>query len=290
MKLVMTILVKDEKDIIKENLLYHLACGVDYILAIDNNSTDGTTEKLKDFEKHGFLKYYRENGIYHQSKWVTSLARYASQELKADWVINNDADEFWYHSSFNLKNVFNSVPSSFPIVRATRHNMLFDERVQNGKFYDQMIIRRKKSINPIGKPLPSKVCCRGNNNLNVFAGSHFIKHPAGDAVYKSDIEIFHYPFRSYEQLKRKVVNIGSAYEAIPQICEETGRQPGETMRTLYENWKKDPKFLKDLFNTFRVPKPKFSDMIRRKNFIKDIRLKILLSKIEDYDSIQPKLN
>ncbi|MDH5545024.1 MAG: glycosyltransferase family 2 protein [Gammaproteobacteria bacterium] len=45
-KLVMTLLVKDEIDIVKRTIDHHYASGVDFIVATDNESTDGTYELL----------------------------------------------------------------------------------------------------------------------------------------------------------------------------------------------------------------------------------------------------
>ena len=45
-KLVMTLLVKNEDDIIEENIKFHLASGVDFIIATNNNSTDHTRDIL----------------------------------------------------------------------------------------------------------------------------------------------------------------------------------------------------------------------------------------------------
>jgi glycosyltransferase involved in cell wall biosynthesis len=35
-------LVRNEADIIRANLLHHLASGIDHVLVVDNGSTDGT--------------------------------------------------------------------------------------------------------------------------------------------------------------------------------------------------------------------------------------------------------
>ena len=40
MKLVMTLLVRDEEDIVRENLDFHLAQGVDEVIVTDNGSED----------------------------------------------------------------------------------------------------------------------------------------------------------------------------------------------------------------------------------------------------------
>jgi hypothetical protein len=42
MKLVLTLLVRDEEDVIATNIAYHLSRGVDHIIVSDNCSLDGT--------------------------------------------------------------------------------------------------------------------------------------------------------------------------------------------------------------------------------------------------------
>ena len=48
--LIMTLLVRNEEDILKENIEFHLNQGVDHIIATNNLSTDGTTQILEDFK------------------------------------------------------------------------------------------------------------------------------------------------------------------------------------------------------------------------------------------------
>ena len=45
-KLVMTLLTKNDVDIVRYNIDYHLAHGVDFIIATDTGSTDGTRDIL----------------------------------------------------------------------------------------------------------------------------------------------------------------------------------------------------------------------------------------------------
>ena len=60
MKLVMTLLVRDEADIISSNIDFHLDQGVDFIIAMDNLSVDGTTEILRAYERRGVLHYIHQ--------------------------------------------------------------------------------------------------------------------------------------------------------------------------------------------------------------------------------------
>ena len=79
MKLVMTLLVRDEEDIVRENLDFHLAQGVDQVIVTDNGSEDATVEILREYESQGALRLLLEpSDDYSQGRWVTRMARLAA--------------------------------------------------------------------------------------------------------------------------------------------------------------------------------------------------------------------
>lgn len=103
-KLIMTLLVRDEIDVIKKNIDFHLSQGVDYIIATDNGSVDGTLEALQEYELKGVLHLIQEpEQTYSQSLWVNRMGKIACEEFNADIVFHCDADEFWMSRSGNLK-------------------------------------------------------------------------------------------------------------------------------------------------------------------------------------------
>ncbi len=56
MKLVQTLLVRDEADIVDTQIAYHLNAGVDFVIATDHESRDGTTEILESYARDGHLR------------------------------------------------------------------------------------------------------------------------------------------------------------------------------------------------------------------------------------------
>ena len=70
MVLVMTLLVRNEADIISSNIDFHLDQGVDFIIATDNLSVDGTTDILRAYERRGVLHYiHQPDDDYAQHRW-----------------------------------------------------------------------------------------------------------------------------------------------------------------------------------------------------------------------------
>ena len=76
LKLVMTLLARDEADIVDAQLAFHLNAGVDFVIATDNLSQDGTTEILESYAKTGQFNLIREDGQYlQQAEWITRMGR-----------------------------------------------------------------------------------------------------------------------------------------------------------------------------------------------------------------------
>ncbi len=53
MRVALTLLVRDEVDLVAANVRYHLALGVDHVVVTDHRSTDGTTDVLRQLEGEG---------------------------------------------------------------------------------------------------------------------------------------------------------------------------------------------------------------------------------------------
>ena len=217
MKLVMTLFVRNEVEVIEANLDYHLAQGVDFVIVTDHGSEDGTSEILREYERMGVAKVIRdEEEGHHQSKRVTRMAEIARLGHDADWVIHNDADEFWWPLVGDLRDVFSSLPPQFGQIEVQRRN--FRPRANGeGPFYSRLVHREATVAQPVRRiVLESKVAHRPHPEVVVAPGNHSIRGVDLPAVPAGEVlEIFHFPMRSYEQFERKVVQIGHGYELLP---------------------------------------------------------------------------
>ncbi len=215
MKLVMTLLVRNEVDVIGANLDYHLAQGVDFVVVTDHGSEDGTSDVLREYERMGVAKVIRDTQEgHHQSNRVTRMAEIARLGHGADWVIHNDADEFWWPLVGDLRDVFCSLPPQFGQIEVRRRN--FRPRADGeGPFYSRLVHREVSSLNLSGHALELKVAHRPHPDVVVAPGNHSIRGAELPAVPVGEVlEIFHFPMRSYEQFERKVVQIGHGYEQL----------------------------------------------------------------------------
>jgi hypothetical protein len=211
-KIVMTLLVRNEEDIIEDNLVYHLNQGVDFVIVTDNRSRDRTRDLVRPFERWGVARLLRERrDNYMQPKWVSRMANLAHDEHRADWVVHNDADEFWWPEHGDLRAAFAGVPAPYGVVAAPRVNFR-PTPDPIGSFHTRMTVRDARSTNSLGDPLPPKVAHRGVADAQVGDGNHELLAPALEVAPESPVTIFHFPLRSVEQLRHKVTVGGRALE------------------------------------------------------------------------------
>jgi hypothetical protein len=208
MKLVMTLLARNEADIVDAQIAFHLHAGVDFVVAMDNRSDDGTTEILERYERAGCLRLLREDGDdIRQQEWVTRLARLAATEHAADWVINADADEFWWPRGGTLKEVLDLVPERFGVVRGCWRHFL-PRPAGNLFFAERMTVRLCRPAFPGDKSTiyhaHQKVAHRADPEIEIERGNHNALGANTEPLRLwHPIEVLHFSFRSAEQLESK---------------------------------------------------------------------------------------
>ena len=207
MRLVLTLLVRDEADVVDAHIAYHLHAGVDLVIATDNRSEDGTTEVLERYEQAGVLHLIREPGDdLRQSEWVTRMAQLAATEFGADWIVNSDADEFWWPHGPGFKDLLALVPERYGVVRAAWRN--FVPRPESTGFFAETMTARLCTPGFYAHPLSthSKSAHRAAADVRIGRGNH---EAFADGLLPLrgwfPLEILHFPVRSLEHCLRKYV-------------------------------------------------------------------------------------
>jgi hypothetical protein len=207
-RLVQTLVVRDEVDVVEAQIAYHLAAGVDFVLATDHESRDGTAEILEAFEAAGRLRLIREHGAMRDGPWRTRMARLAASEHGADWVLNTDADEFWVPRRGTLKESLAAVPPDYGVIWAvSRH---FVPRPSRGEPFSERMTARFAAPAALNSPKSvyrphGKAAHRGDPAIEVRYGSHRVATGLAPLPHWHPADVLHFPYRSIEQYERKTV-------------------------------------------------------------------------------------
>lgn len=197
-----TMIARDEADIIRQNLRFHLERGVDFIIVTDNGSKDGTRELLAQLEQknHDVVTVLDEpSPTFEYRKWMERMVALA-RGYGADWVLPTDADEFWFASDGNYRS---ELQGETTLLIAHWRNMLPVEGMTWQEFSCACEVLGYDDWTP-------KVAVRANVFQWIAQGAHQAYTTPYVPLESTNLHLYHYPIRSYEQFERKVVNMVQA--------------------------------------------------------------------------------
>lgn len=225
-KIVMTLMVRDEADVIAAMLEHHFAEGVDVVIVTDNGSVDGTREILAEYaasgrvEVHDYLAHDK-----NQAAVVSSMASRAATHHGATWVINADADEFFVarDPQKTLRDALEGIPTGIGSFEVPVVNMTGPPAREGGAL-GRLIWRDHREESSLMTTVAlhshptSDVIHVGRADIAVVQGNHGVNiQSLGSPPPGSEVEVLHFPWRTYSQYATKIENTGKSYDANPRL-------------------------------------------------------------------------
>jgi glycosyltransferase involved in cell wall biosynthesis len=230
--LIMTLLVKNEENMLERNFLHHKSMGVDAFIITDNNSTDRTMDIIRKYQQKGWVKeVIVEKGTnYEQKVWIDRMIWRAKTEYKADWVINADADELWYTPSGNLKNELSGTSGN---ILSCEMRCVYPQEDKPFWEWDKVVkaVPNRETYNlslySIFERQNPKVIHRTAGYLQISMGNHKVAmFPARNAP--CNVRIYHYNIQGKKQFMEKMINGGK------QLEQRRSRHGGRHWRYFYQ--------------------------------------------------------
>jgi len=212
---------------------------------------------------------------------VTRMARLAATQFGADWVINSDADEFWWARTGTLKQLLGVVPPRFGSVRGMWRN--FVARPEDSRsFAERMTIRSHETTPGVHPFNPHfKTIHRGSAEVEVGGGNHDVRGGGLTPLFGwYPVDVLHFPIRSLEQFERKFMR----WWQITSVDGEASNPYYNVVRDAHRDGR-----ITELYQPFVVDDDQLTRGLGDGILVEDTRLRDALRSLRRHERAQPEV-
>lgn len=180
---------KDEEDFMERWCKHYIRLGFENFFLVDNNSTDRSKEIAYDWLGHRIKHYHNEPSVRYAQHINSNVISQHAYGKGMRWIVPADIDELLHG---DLDRVMLQ-PVGWVPVKTVNHK-------------------------PDGTPYfhdHNKVILNYIPSMTISIGQHQLDNAGGFKKLDGyDLTYHHYPYRSYEQMKKKLTNLGKAFEGL----------------------------------------------------------------------------
>jgi hypothetical protein len=233
-KIVATMLVRNEEDILAECLEHNFANGVDEVILMDNASTDRTREIAATFKNVHIVD--EPSNEYRQDLWQSRMGEMAL-ERGASWVVPIDGDEFWC----GMENLRMVQPNFGAVLADCLYEHPPTDLIEEPFSTKQMPIYHRHD-RKFGKWCSGRFAYRPYKGIKIGMGQDNIIDYAGAIGLLKEMWLHHYPIRGYERYAKKIkigteaIEAGNHHPFVGSHWKESYRLLKEgKLREVYDN-------------------------------------------------------
>ena len=237
-KIILVTSIYDQADILEYYLEWYLDLGVNFIIAQDLGSSDGSQDVLDRFARSRQLTWFtlpERNSL----KYVSgpALATMARGLYDAEWIIQCDADEFLAPQGRDLRSILRDAKKDeFTVLNVACFNMTGPPL---GPAQNALQTRTWRIERPITEthehqlsgeiPVPyifmrhpPKTIVRASTFVAYGPGTHGATSAWGRNGEVPDLRFLHYPIRGFDKFEKKIRNTTAWLEDNPHLEAEWG--------------------------------------------------------------------
>ena len=228
-KLVSTVAVRDEADVLEAHLTYHLSAGVRHVVVADLGSSGSAGEILRRFDSSDVTVVAADPTM--RTTDARALLRRVAVETGATWLIESAAHEFWWPRGASLTDVLDPIPARYTAVQALVR--VFVPRPATDSPFPERMTVRPSLLDAGAEPEPLEWALRS---------VHRVRH--GDIVDTGDgrsvplrawypAEVFRFPLRTPGQAG--ILIRSGSHEPRSKLEEALLANPGGDASRRYED-------------------------------------------------------
>ena len=251
---------RNEEDIL-EAFVRHNAPYIDRMIIVLHRSIDSSQDILLKLIQEGYPLEIAENNTYahRQSAALTTLMHEISHRKNPDWILPLDADEFLIAPSrISFEQALSTLPPDTGALLPWRTYI----PTVNDPSHQKTILRsighrRKEEIAQFYKICIPRYIAQ-NSDTVIPLGSHTLLNKTHEelvpTIQLSSVQLGHFPVRTEQQLRQKVINGWDSH------CANPNRNPGEIFQweMLYERCRDpapiSPEELQEIALWYAIPK------------------------------------
>ena len=191
------ICVRDDHDILRDTIEYHLAHGVEALGVIEHQICDESTAILNEFKEVIQARVKVSQSGFYPEVWLNEVRREIQHTMHltpADWFCHFDADERWEGLSEAVEGVSDDI-------------LVIESQEVINYLPDQVTV---DDADVLGCDITPKVMVRAASDLSTMVGQHRVvsnanASPVAEEQIKTDaFKIHHFPVRTADQFVQKI--------------------------------------------------------------------------------------